>query len=122
MPGPTYQSSASGGQFVDAEVDVDITDIANPVGTLTNTADATVDGTSGGVSALAANANRKACFIQNVGAANIRVGTGTLTATTGIQLVPGASLILEAPFCPTAVIKAIRETSTSSTVAVAEIV
>lgn len=98
-----------------------VTSGTNTAGTMTNTADAAVDATAGGVTALAANTSRKAAFIQNVGAANIRVGTGTLTATTGLQLIPGATLILQAPFCPTAAIKAIREGSVSSTVAVAEI-
>lgn len=93
----------------------------NTAGTLTPSDDVTVDGTSGGVTVLAANTNRKAAFIQNVGTANMRVGTGTLTASHGLQLVPGATLVLESPFCPTAAIKAIRESSTSTTVAVSEI-
>lgn len=98
------------------------TTTTNTAGTQTNNADITVDGTTGGVTIIAANANRKKAIIQNVGTANIRVGTGTLTATTGTQLVPGASAVWEAPFCPTAALKAIRETSTSSSAAGAETV
>lgn len=98
------------------------TTTTNTAGTATHTADATVDSTAGGVTLLASNANRKAAFVQNVGTANIRVSVGgTPATTTGLQLTPGATLILEAPFCPTAAIKAIRETSTSSTAAVMEI-
>lgn len=91
-------------------------------GVMTNSADVTVDDTAGGVTVLAANANRKKCIIQNVGAAACRVGTTTPTTTTGLQLAPGASLTLEGPYPVQAAIKAIRETGTNTTVSVAEIV
>lgn len=93
---------------------------ASGAGTLTNTADVTVDSTSGGVTALAANTNRKVAIIQNTGSANIRVGT-TVTTSTGTQLSPGGYLVLEPPYPVTAAIKAIRESGTNSTVSAAEI-
>lgn len=93
----------------------------NP-GTPSQAADVTVDGTAGGVTVLAANANRKSAVIQNVGSANMRVSVGgTPTATTGIQLAAGQTLSLRRPHCPTGAIKAIRESSTSTTASVLEI-
>lgn len=92
-------------------------------GTPTHQSDITVDGTSGGVTLLAANANRKGVFIQNTGIANMRVSLGGIpTATTGIQLAGGQIMALSTPFIPVGTIKAIRESGTSTTAAVVEIV
>lgn len=112
-----------GGSDVSSSNPVPTRESANTAGTPTHTADQTVDGTAGGVTILAANANRKTAFVQNVGAANIRVSVGgTPTATNGIQLVPGQRLTIDSPFCPTSAIKAIRESGVSSSAAVVEVV
>jgi hypothetical protein len=85
-------------------------------------ADITVDNTAGGVTLLASNGSRKSALIQNTGSANIRVAiNGTPTATTGYQLAPGATLVLDQPFVPQSTIKAIREGSTNSTASVTEV-
>lgn len=93
----------------------------NP-GTPSQAADVTVDATAGGVTVLAANVNRKSAVIQNVGSANCRVSVGgTPTTTNGIQLTPGQTLTLRRPHCPVGAVKAIRESSTSTSVSVLEI-
>lgn len=66
------------------------------------------------VEVLAANASRTTAIIQNVGGANIRVGPAGVTATTGTQLTPGATMIFEAPEIVTEAIFAIREGSIDS--------
>jgi hypothetical protein len=95
--------------------------VAQTVGTFTNGAQTVVDNTVGGVQIIAANANRKAVIIQNVGLQSIRVGVTGVSASTGIQLVAGATLIFEMQFCPTAAIFAIREGAVDSTAFTAEI-
>jgi len=89
-------------------------------GTLSDGIEVAVVGAAA-VQVLAANAARKAVLITNVGANIVRVGNSTVTATTGLaKLVPGASVVLEQPFCPTVALFAVRETA-DSTVLVAEI-
>lgn len=84
---------------------------------LTTVADVAVDNTAGGVQLAAANSNRKKIILQNVGAANVRVGDASnVAAGRGIRLTPGASMTLDT----TAAINAIREGATDSTVAVLE--
>jgi hypothetical protein len=81
--------------------------------------DVAVDNTAGGVTVLAAAAQRKSALIQNTGAANMRVtydGTAP-TATHGFQLAPGATMRLSGPYCPTAAVLAIREGAVSTTAA-----
>lgn len=97
--------------------------VSDTTGTLTPSSDVSVDGTVGGVTILAANTARKAVLIKNVGAAACRIGTaGTVpTASKGHQLAAGESLFLTLPFITTEALKAIRETSTSTTVTVSEI-
>ena len=73
------------------------------------------------VQICAANANRKMLVVQNVGAANVRVGVVGVAANTGIQLVPGQSLTFSMPDCPQAAIYAIREGGTDSTVTCVEV-
>lgn len=90
-----------------------------PTGALTNGAQTAVAAAS--VSILSSNINRKACLIQNVGLANVRVGVTGVSNTTGFRLVPGQIVILEMPFVPTQAIFAIREGLISSTVLVMEI-
>jgi hypothetical protein len=89
-------------------------------GVMTNSDDVAVDATAGGVVVLAANVNRKAAVVQNVGAANGRLGT-TVAANKGIQLAPGQVAVLEAPWPVQAALKGIREGGTNTTFAVAEI-
>lgn len=74
------------------------------------------------VSILAANTARKKYIVQNTGTANIRVGVTGVTATTGFRLVPGGSMVIEMPNCPTNAIFAIREGATSSIAFAQEIV
>lgn len=88
-------------------------------GTLANGAQTSVS--SSAVSVLASNANRKTAIIQNVGNQTVRVGVSGVTATTGIQLVAGATLILESPYIVTGQIFAIREGGADSTVFATEI-
>lgn len=88
-------------------------------GTLSNGAQTAV--AAAAVQVAAANANRKAILIQNVGLANVRVGVSGVTTTTGFRLVPGQIVILEMPYVPTQAIFAIREGAISSTVLAQEI-
>lgn len=102
-----------------ADLAVAVHDAAT-AGTATQAADLAVAGAS--VAVLAANALRKSAVVQNVGAANVRVAVGAAAAAaTGLQLAPGQSLVLSQPYCPTAVINAIREGAVSSTVSVLEV-
>jgi hypothetical protein len=71
---------------------------------------------------LPANLIRKAAVIQNVGPATIRIGVIGVTSTTGIQLVPGATAILEMPYCPLDAIYAIEEAGASSVAFATEVV
>ena len=82
-------------------------------GTLANGAETTVAGTA--VEVLAAGA-RKGIIIQNVGAANVRIGTTGVTASTGTRLIPGGVFTVTGPETPTNSIQAIREESVSSIV------
>lgn len=99
-----------------------VKEAANVAGTPTHAADITVDATAGGVTLLAANAARKAAIIQNTGTATMRVSIGGTPATnTGFQVAAGGVLRIEAPFCPTGAIKAIREGAVSTTAAPFEV-
>ena len=82
-------------------------------GTLANGAQTTVDNTAGGVQIIAANANRTALIVQNVGTANMRVGVTGVTATTGVRLTPGQ--IWEPQVAPSNAVFAIREGATNTT-------
>jgi hypothetical protein len=62
---------------------------------------------------LAANPARKAAVIQNTGSQNVRVGVAGVTATTGIRLIPNASVIFSMPFCYLGDVFAIRESADS---------
>lgn len=86
--------------------------VSQQSGTITNGAETAVSSTA--VQILASNANRKKYLIQNTGAANIRVGTTGVTATTGARVVPNGTLLIEMPNCPTQAIFAIRETAVDS--------
>ena len=88
-------------------------------GTWTNGAQTAVSNAA--VSVLAANANRKSAMIQNVGNYTVRVGVSGVTNVTGYQLVRGATLILNMPFCPVQGIYAIREGADDSTVYATEV-
>lgn len=105
---------------------VEVGTAANPLairdpttGTLANGAQTAVGAAA--VQVLAANANRKVAFVQNVGNQNIRVGITGVTATTGLQLTPGSAVIFESPFVTTQAIFAIREGGASSTAFAMEI-
>jgi len=96
--------------------EVEVGTSANPLfgrdattGTLANGAQTAVSNVA--VSVLGANANRKTAIVQNVGNLSARIGVAGVTATTGIQLVAGATLILEPPYIVTGAIFAIRETA-----------
>lgn len=120
--------TVSGGTDGDySEVQVDNTGrvrvVEDTPATLTGSADVSVDGTSGGVTVLASNSARKGLLIKNIGAASCRIGTaGTApTASKGHQLASGEALFMVMPNCTTEAIKAIRETSTSTTLSVMEL-
>lgn len=85
---------------------------------LVNGTESSVTGSAAQI--LAANTSRKRAVIQNTGTANIRVGITGVTTTTGIQLYPGGSMIIEPPLVDYGAIFAIREGSISSTVFVLE--
>lgn len=91
--------------------------------TLTPSSDVSVDGTVGGVTVLASNSARKGLLIKNIGAASCRIGTAHTapTASKGHQLASGEALFMVMPNCTTEAIKAIRETSTSTTLSVMEL-
>lgn len=93
--------------------------VGYPTGTLNNGAQTAV--AAAAVQVLAANVNRKATLIQNVGIGNIRVGVTGVTAITGFRLVSGQIVIFEMPYVPTQAIFAIREGAVSSTAFVQEI-
>lgn len=86
-----------------------------PVGTLANGAETAVSSVA--VSVLAANTARKKLILQNTGANNVRIGVSGVTATTGLRLSSGASIIFDMPHCPTTQIFAIREAADSTILA-----
>ena len=98
-------------------VDVESTGEAN------DNDDVAVDGTVGGVILLAANPARKSALIINTGDADMRVTTdgSAPTATHGKLVGSGAALSLSSPYCPTKEVKAIRQTSTSTTANASEV-
>lgn len=63
---------------------------------------------------LPANPTRKSAFVQNVGGANIRIGTVGVTATTGIRLVPDGQFQSNDPEVVVNDIYAIREGAVDS--------
>ena len=73
------------------------------------------------VQIAAANANRKAILIQNLGVSAIRVGIAGVTATTGVRLAQYDVLIFEPPYVVTGAIFAIREGAPDSTALAQEI-
>lgn len=81
-------------------------------GSLQNGAETAVADTA--VQLIAANADRKALIIQNVGSASMRVGVSGVTATTGIRVQPGGHVTFSAPTVTDAIF-AIRDTATSTT-------
>ena len=85
--------------------------------------DVTVDGTSGGITILAANPGRKSALIINTGEYSMRVTTdgSAPTATHGKLVASGAALSLASPFCPTLAVKGIRSTANSTTANASEI-
>lgn len=85
--------------------------------------DVVVDATAGGVVLLQANPARKSALIINTGANPMRVTTdGTdPTATHGKQIPGGASLSLSSPYCPTKVVKAIRQDAADTTANASEV-
>lgn len=89
-------------------------------GTLNNGVQTSVSSVA--IQIVEANVNRKKLIIQNVGNANIRVGTTGVSATTGIRLSPNGVAIFDMPDCPTNAIFAIREGLFNSTVLVQQVV
>lgn len=118
------QVSAAGALLVDGSAVTQpvsgTVSISFPTGTLNNGAETAVAGTA--VSILSANANRNKLIIQNTGAANVRIGTTGVTATTGFRLTVGATIIMDNPECPINEIFAIREGAISSTILAQEVV
>lgn len=88
----------------------------NRAGTLANGVQTAVS--SSAVQILAANANNRKVIIQNVGGASVRVGTTSVTATTGFRIAAGKTARFYMPDCPTNVLFAIREGTVDSIVLV----
>lgn len=85
--------------------------------------DVEVDETVGGVVLLQANPGRKTALIMNVGSGEMRVTTdgSSPTATHGKLVSSGGALYLESPYCPTDVIKAIRQGSVDTVANASEV-
>ena len=85
--------------------------------------DVPVDNTSGGVTLLDANPNRKSALIINTGAGDMRVTTdgSDPTATHGKLVDAGGSLSMVYPYCPVETVKAIRVGSTNTTANASEV-
>lgn len=77
-------------------------------GALQAGAEVAVDGTAGGVLIFTADSSAKLVVIQNVGAANMRIGPSGVTATTGIRIIPNGDWDFGGVI-PTTNIYAIRE-------------
>lgn len=88
-------------------------------GTLNNAVQTAVAAVA--VPIAAANPNRKAILIQNVGIGNARIGVSGLTNTTGLRLTSDQYIVFEMPFCPTQQIFGIREGAVSTTLLTQEI-
>lgn len=86
-----------------------------PGGTLNNGVETSV-GTSA-TQIVAATAGRRKLIVQNNGAAAVRVGTTGVTATTGLRLAAGGSVVFDAPHCPTNAIYAISESGSNAVLA-----
>lgn len=92
-----------------------LTASTSTAGTLANGAETAVS--SAAVSVLAANTSRKKLIVQNTGANAVRIGIAAVTATTGMRLAAGASIIFDMPHCPTNAVYAIRESADSTVLA-----
>lgn len=68
-----------------------------------------------------ANAARKGLIIQNVGVGDVRIGIAGVTATTGMKLLPGDSIIFTGGATPINALFAIRSASTDSIVLAQEL-
>ena len=103
-----------------------MSDIVNvtSVGDAVDNDDITVDNTTGGVTLLEANPNRKSALIINTGAEPMRVTTddSAPTSTHGKLIVAGASLSLTSPDCPVKKVLAIRGSSSNTTANASEVV
>lgn len=83
-------------------------------GTVTPVSDVTVGAAA--VDFLPADAKRDRAVIQNIGAANMRIGVGFVpTATKGLQLGPGKTMALDVDDGCRNAIKLIRESGSSTT-------
>lgn len=101
-----------------------VTTITNPVtivpGTATLAAGAETAVSSTAVQVLAAG-TYKGIVLQNTGSANVRVGVSGVTTTTGLRLIPGASVTYSDTAIPSNAIFAIRE-GTADSIVMAETV
>lgn len=86
------------------------------------------NGTETAVSAAAvplagapANAARKGLIIQNVGVGDVRIGIAGVTATTGMKLLPGDSIVLTGGAAPINALFAIRSGAADSIVLAQEL-
>lgn len=81
--------------------------------------DVAVPDDAGGVLLLEENKWRVSALITNTGSNPMRVTTdgSAPTATHGKQVVPGASLVLASPNCPTGAVRGIAQGAGADTVA-----
>lgn len=107
--------TAGGATSPDATAPSIVTTSTSTAGTLANGAETAVSNTA--VSVLAANTARKKLILQNTGANAVRIGIAAVTATTGLRLAAGASVVFDMPHCPTNAIFAIRESADSTVLA-----
>jgi hypothetical protein len=123
VTGTVTITDGSGPITVDGTVALDagtITALTGGSGTLNNGLQVTVTGSA--TSLVAANANRRKLIIQNIGLNPARIGTTGVTATTGMTLPAGGTVIFDMPSCPTNDIFAIRDGLVNTTILVQEIV
>lgn len=87
---------------------------------ITNGAETAVSSVA--VQIVASGVGRKGLFIQNNGTGDVRIGATGVTATTGIKLIPGDSIILTGGATPVNAVFAIRSAAVDSIVLAQELI
>lgn len=118
VPVPVSGTVTTGG-LTDAQLRATAVPVKeNSTATFNNGAETVVAAVA--VSVLAANASRKFCIIQNTGTRTVRLGAVGVTATTGVRLDAGASLVFTQPYVPTNALYAIRDGGPGTTTILAQ--
>lgn len=87
---------------------------------ITNGVETAVSSTA--VQIVASGVGRKGLMIQNNGTGDVRIGATGVTATTGIKLIPGDSIILTGGATPVNAVFAIRSAAVDSIVLAQELI